>query len=96
MSKPNGHASRPTRHRLQIPVSDRQRELLLAAAIKASADVSTWALAFALRAAGGSAAEGDPLILSGKTADRLRAYADGQGISHERALELLLAAGARS
>lgn len=82
------------KRRLTVLCSDRQREMIRAAAAAAGTDVSTWVLAMGMRHAAPGTGTGDPVVLAGAVADRLRAAGERQGLTPERALEQLLIAGA--
>lgn len=89
-SAPTAKASK---NRIQISVTDKQLSAIKAAAASAQSDVNAWALAKLMRAAGEQRSAGTPIVISGEVADRLRAVADDQGISPDRAVEQLLLAG---
>jgi uncharacterized protein (DUF1778 family) len=80
--------------RARIPVlcSVQQRELLRAAADKIDSDMSTFCLAYALKAADGVDLPGAPIVLGGKVAQRLRDAAKASGQTPERLLDTMLVA----
>jgi hypothetical protein len=74
--------------RIQVVVSHRQREILSQIAARSGSDLSTWMLAHAFRAVAHEEGLAEiPMVISGTLADRIRALADGQGISTDKLLE---------
>lgn len=81
--------------RIQVLVSPKQRDIIAEIAKRAGSNSSTYVLAQTFRAIGQQKVGDEiPMIISGPTADRIRALADKQGISPDQMVEqLALGAG---
>ena len=83
---------KPAKIRLQIPVTEQQRDILTDAAKRAGSDLNTWSLAHCLRAAGSQHAFNGPIVINGSLAERVMARARDQGTTPDRLVELWLVA----
>lgn len=78
--------------RATVPCTKQQIAIIDAAAEQVGTSRSTFMLAHALRVAGAANVSGIPIIIDGTITDRLRSFAEAQGISVDQLLDQMLTA----